>query len=113
AGEQPPVLRRAELVQVLAEQPHERRRNRHGAYLTVGPLLQAAPVVRLTGVGPCLPCRGAGLRQLDAPPSPVPEACSRSDEGPAPPPAAWPRSTGTRRTPAAAGHWPVRSHPRR
>lgn len=46
-GEERAVLRRAELLQVLPDQPYQRRRNRHDAHLIFRPLLQAPSVVRL------------------------------------------------------------------
>ncbi|WP_433220669.1 hypothetical protein [Microtetraspora malaysiensis] len=63
------VIVNAELVEVLAEDGHQLRRDRDGAPLVFGTVLQAAIVVRLSAVRPSLVRLGLGLREHQAAPS--------------------------------------------
>jgi hypothetical protein len=109
--EDPPVRGHAVPLDVGAQQPDEVGRDRDGAGLVGGTVLQAAFLPRSAVIGPAPPgTGGGGGGGRDDPPPPLRRQVKGRTRGASPPPTgATRRSTGRRRTPQVSA--PVRQAP--
>lgn len=84
APDEPTILRSAELLDVIQEQPYKRRRDRYDPHLALRTLLQAPPIVSLPRVGPRLARALGGVSASSIRPQPFSRSRNRGRTDPGP-----------------------------